>query len=370
MSFELTDDIFKNLYLAQETAKEYQEMSLYSFLFEAVDDEEKQKIANKNSDVAKKTDGFFKKAFEGIMKMIKSVKDAIADFFARFTMNSTDKIAFEELKKAVASDPELKGKKVTVHDFRQIQAGYDELIKEMENKIREVKRDETTNIDGLMKKATDFLKNATGGALATVGTDLALNMAEGNKNLAKTLRIILNTQEDAMKVLEKNLGEKDSKKFKKRVNQYGKEFSLRACFVRLIKGKQGTLTKTFDSCVKATTESLKKFKPKLWGRLAKNPNLEPVTDVVKSVGKEAVKAGATVGKEMVADKTKRKVKKAEEKIKKSTNDAVYGKDSVNPDSSMLDFFTGKTKAQREKEREQKKKERLEKKATKEQKTEE
>ena len=152
-----------------------------------------EKVA-KNEETASKSVGFIKKAIQAVIDLIKRIFGAISDFVRRCTMSGDERDAFNAFKKAIADDPSLKNKKVSVKDFRKINAEYDTLIKEIDQNIRAVKNNGSHPIDALVKKVSDYTKGAVGAASVIVTAETALKMADSNVGMAKVLSTALSIQ--------------------------------------------------------------------------------------------------------------------------------------------------------------------------------
>lgn len=252
MSKVFQDECLKNLFLAQEAMKEWIPMSEYEFIFEATEKSETAEKVAKNEETAKKSSNFLKKAIDVVIGLIKKLIETIGDFINRCTMSGDERDNFEAFKAQVESDPTLKNKKVTVRDFRKISKQYDDLITEIDKNIRAVKNNESTPVDGLVKKVTDFMKGTATKVSVTVAAETALRMADSNIDSAKVLREVLRREEGVMETLSKALGKKDAMKFEKEINAAAKNTLLHRLKVRLFRHKYDSLA----DCIKGTVSSL------------------------------------------------------------------------------------------------------------------
>lgn len=336
MAFAIKDEIFSNLYYAQEAAKEFVEMSNYDWIFESVENGNKQMQAEKNDKVMEKTDGFLQKAITGIKKLIAQIRDTISNFFTYITLSKEEKVDFKKMKAEIEANPEFSGRKIRIKDYRNIKAQYESMIKELESEIRNVKKDEKTNIDKTMKKASDFLKSGVKLSVGEFGISAALKVCEGNRNWAKIINRALTMSETAMDELEKSVGKKDAELFRKKTAQYSKLISLRGMCTRIYKKATGQIHESIKDCVVATANEVKSGSPKFWKKIIGNEKVSPtVKATVKTVAGEGIKAGAKVGAEKVGQETAKVRNKMADKIKSATSG---GQTSV--DDSAFKYATG------------------------------
>lgn len=252
MNSMMLDDCLQNLFYAQEAMKEWIPMTEYEVIFEAAEKSDVADKVAKNEETASKTVGFVKKAIDAVIDMIKKVYYAIKEFINRCTMSGDERKAFDEFKEAIRLDPSLKNKKVTVQDFRKINAQYDDLINEIDKNIRAVKANEKHPIDNLVKKVTDFTKGTVTAASVIVAADAAIKMADSNVEVAKMIRNALKTEEGVMESLSKALGKKDALKFQKEIDAAAKNTILHRLKVKLYRNKYNDLS----SAIKGTINTL------------------------------------------------------------------------------------------------------------------
>ena len=208
MNSIMVDECIQNLFYAQEAMKEWVPLSDYDIIFEASKDSKIAETVAKNEEVETKATNFVQKAINAVITLIKKVYGMIKEFIDRCTMSGSEREAFNAFRKAIAEDPTLKDKKVTVSDFRKINKTYDDLINEIDAAIRAVKTNESHPVDDLVKKVTDFTKGTVTAASVIVSADLAIKLADSNVTAAKALSKLLNDQEKIMEGLSKSLGEK------------------------------------------------------------------------------------------------------------------------------------------------------------------
>jgi hypothetical protein len=311
----LFDECFQNLNYAQETMNSWIPVSDYEIIFEAVNPEIQDKLF-KNDNTGSKSIGFIQKAINKLLEIINKVIEGIREFIARLTMSGEEREAYEKFKSAVARDPKLKNRQVSVLDFRKISAQFDKMVSEVDTNIQAVQKNPDHQIDSVVNKASNFLKDITGASTAIVATDIAIKMADSNIEMAKTISKTLDEEKDIMENLKKQLGKHDAKKFKKEIDAAAKSSKLHSIKVALFRKKYTSL----EECVTATLGSFKGLAPKLFASAVnsarRNFEGEDVdNDKRASAVAYAAKKGIGVylqGNKIIKDKKRQESKRAKE----------------------------------------------------------
>ena len=104
-----------------------------------------------------------------------------------------------------------------------------------------------------------------------------------------------------MKELEKMVGEKDAKNFKKKSKQYGKIISLHGLINRVARKGSEQLHDNLADCLKATVDEAR-HTPKLLVKILGNDKMlgDKFASVAKTVGGEAAKAAVVTGRDKIA----------------------------------------------------------------------
>ena len=246
------DDCLRNLYLCQETMKDWVPMTEYEMIYEAAVDPVTAKAAEKNNAIADKSTGYIQKAIDAVKSLINKLITMVKDFIDRITLKGEEKAAFEKYRKMCAEDPSLKNKKVTVQDFRQKQQQYNELLNEVEKEIKKSEAEEGYPVDNVIKKITDKAKNIAGSTGVIMSADAAMKIAESNVQAARVLNGALNTDYGLMDKLSKALGEKDASKFKKRVGAAARNTKLTRLKIHIMRRQYDSI----QDCVKSTLASV------------------------------------------------------------------------------------------------------------------
>jgi hypothetical protein len=276
-------------------------------------------------------------------------------------MSKAEKEAYAAYRQKVAQSPSLKNVKVRAYDFKHKTAQYNQIMARLESEERAAKADEIT--DQLKSAIEDFCKDAGSGVVAAVGMEQALNMASGNKKIAKKIYDKLESDEDFYSRIEQSVGSKNAEKFKKEMGQLSK----RAFFKRLklkVTGHysrtvEGATLKTIRSCidiiggVKDVTgkdKNLVRGGKKIVGnsRMLKNAGGNESIGAVVNVGKEIGKAAGKATLHNKVDGAKSKVRgffkvghknnksdaKEISKLSKSLHDAGFTKREIDPDKAQ------------------------------------
>ena len=255
MNTIIRDECLQNLFYAQEAMKEWIPMTEYEVIFEAAENSETAEKVAKNEATATKSVGFVKKAINAVISLIKRIYYAIKDLIDRCTMSGAEREAFDAFRATMAQDPSMKNKKVTVRDFRKIEAEYDKIIAEIDQNIRSVKADEKHPIENITKKVNDFTKGFVTELSVTVAADAALKMADSNVAMAKLLSKTLKDEEGVMEGLVKALGKRDAIKFQKEIDAAAKNTLLHQLKVKIFRHKYDNLKSCIDGTIKTMTHA-------------------------------------------------------------------------------------------------------------------
>lgn len=282
----------------------YQELPLYQEIFE-VADPEMGAISAKNAEIEDRSVNLLQKAINAIREIFKRIKEMIKTIFTWFGMSKDEKTAYQEFVKQCKSDPELAKKKVTIHDFRKINDEYNKDLKMYEDQYKSEKDKEAEirpnlitdvqkSISNLGKKAANIL--AAEASSFTV--ESALTYAKACQENAAKVDIMLNFDMGLLDEIEKELGKKEVKKFKRKI----KMLSSRHKFIRALAGGRQQQIKTLKDSIQETLTNVRSVL-KVHNR-AGNKNSAAHEDIhgmnktvgagVKGVAKFGVKTGETV----------------------------------------------------------------------------
>lgn len=268
-----------------------------------------QSAQKNNAQNAAKSTNALKKACGAVMNMINNIITSIQDFINKLFMSSEERASFEEMKKAIESNPELKGKKLKVKDYRQINQQYDALIKKTEAKIREVEANENADTSAIFKEIESFLVSVPAAAASTVTAEVAVRMAASDIGTARMLsKALSNEKSQVSKTLKKFLGDKQFNTIKKDINACGKTISLRRKVVQLMHGQY----KTKEEAINSIMNDLNDITPKGLLRtsgIVKNAYTNPtgLGKTLRGATKTAVKAAAAEAVDAGKKKVKSKI---------------------------------------------------------------
>ena len=131
MSRIILDDCLLHLAEAEKCLNEYKDIDAYMEIFEA-ENPEVQEQMEKNVKAKSGAIENIKKAIKAVLDMIKRLISGVRDFIDKRKLSVDERAAYEEFKKAAEKDPALKNKKINVRNFREIEAEYQKVLKEIE----------------------------------------------------------------------------------------------------------------------------------------------------------------------------------------------------------------------------------------------
>lgn len=346
-SYTVTDRFLSGIFEAHEAMQEWEPLSDYSILFEAEENPEVAEKVKKNESIMHKAAAGVKKAIDAVLETIRKFFAMIQDFIARLTMKGDEKAQFDAFRRQMNSDPELKNKKITVKDYRELNKEYDKMIAEIEKAEREVRANEKKPIDELIQKGENFLKTTGVSATTIISADVAIRAAESNVTVAKALSTMLKTDKGAMEHLSKELGDKQMHEFESRVDKAAKNSMLTRLKLKILRRRYSDM----QSCIKGTIDSLLHagfINPfTFMGKAAwKNENTKKVNDFAVKVGTAGAAAAASeklgVRKAVQDSAAKAAVKEAKRAAKQAQAKVAATKREANDFNSFM-FGTNKKK---------------------------
>lgn len=301
MNSIIIDDCLYHLMEAEKCMKDYQELDIYTEIFEATDPKTAVQL-KRNEKAISGTTNHLKAAFNAIIQMIRNLISSITDFFQKRLMKDSERQAYEDFKAACKNNPELANKKITVMDFRKFNKEYEQLLAEAEDTDRKLATGQDTPVEEIIKKMTEFCGGAAKGAMTAVGCEVALNYASSSREAAQKMLNVLKTDEQVHQQIVDAIGKKEAKKFEKSMAALGKRATLR----RKIMQMKGTASKSFEDAVLNTfkeVESIAKGASSVAGKLPANDpskskagNLAATAKAVWQNKGEVVQAGKQIAK--------------------------------------------------------------------------
>lgn len=244
---------------------------------------EKIDIAKNNNDVSEKSVSSMKKAIAKIREMIKALLNGVRDFVDKLFMSSQEKEIFKKFEELMKSNPEYGNQKITVNDFRKMNNVYDQAIKMAEDAMKKEK--DPTFSDEIK----EFIKKALPGVVTTIGIWGAVKLAQSNKNMGKVMSSQLKNLDGVMAKVEKNVGEKATKDFKKEIKKAGND----TFWARTIAWIQGEKLKSNKSNSMSITKAI-------FTLIRKNPSQSDKGAAIAKVGETLEKHPKVMGAGMKA----------------------------------------------------------------------
>lgn len=316
---------------ASVSLNEYKEVSLYDSLFEAATNESIIKIEIKNEKSIQKSKSFLQKVFDGIMKVFQNIKNAVVNFIDKQRMGDKERDEFDEFNRLLKENPQLGNKKVTVKDYRKIQAQYDEYIRMCDEAIREAAKGNKTDAQKLIEKITTFLKNTGTDATAVVSVNVLRKMAAQNRVVAKDIQFALKHDQGFITGLwDKTLGEKESTKVQKELEKCTHIFSFTRFKNKLLLGKAETIRELLDDLFKTKRSLFDMYR-----KSKKTENLGQIVDVAKDI---AVNSVVDATGEKISDDGK-KIRRAIKNLNPFDKDKRDARKREKDRNVRMDFYT-------------------------------
>lgn len=237
----------------------------------------------RNQEAAVKTENALKSAINAIKQMISKAINAVTNFIQTMFMGKDEKDRFLKFKQMVAENPEFKGKKITVKNFKEIDQRYQESLKQIDQAIAAVEQSKGERSKQIADKVTNnvekTLKGVKDGATAVFSVDAALRMAENNRQVAKMIKSTLEKENGIMDALERELGEARAKNFKDKIDSLSKKVSLHRLKVRVLGQYTGTMSGALEQTVK-DFENIFNTDTSLKGNIRRVSNTRIIDDAI------------------------------------------------------------------------------------------
>lgn len=250
-------------------------------------------LENTNSE----KEGIVDKLINLISTILKQTKEMVNKFISSIgnktkymLMSKKEKESFELFRRYVSEHSEVKKKEITVKDWEEIKKNYSNIEKDLDRMYN----DPTIDYNYLNTKGNELLRNVSdisSKAISALTIDACLKIAENSTNSAKTIQDALYANSDILNKIETDLGNKETRKFQKKLNKLTKESVYRKLKVALL-GKQ---EKDLFDCIKDYTKS--------FSDIAKNPTSKVAAAKTAADHKHFVKVMAN---NYISDKETRK----------------------------------------------------------------
>lgn len=326
------NDYHSTLYQLKILSESYIELTPYQLMYEA-DQPDVSNAMQKNANIQTQSDNLIIKLIKGVITLIKNIISSITNFFSELFMGSDERKLYEQYQQMIQSNPEFANKKITVKDFRQIIQKEDDMYQQGKAELERAAAENRPPSEQMFNNILDLVKNGIGAGTAIMTTEVAIKAARSNIGTAKLIQKALNDHEDIMVQLEKNLGKKEAKKFKKEIDKDTRLIGFHRALVSLQKKKYDNL----KECVTDTFKQLHDIsKGKLFGNLGLIRKIVG-NDTFKPIAKQAVQSGV---KTAVDEKIKNPIRKAVDKVTQKVSGSVVNRGDENIGKSAFNFITG------------------------------
>ena len=277
----------------------YDERPLYDAVFNEASDD----VDVANAETEEKAISLLQKAINAMKALIQKIKDILNTVISWVKADNAEISEYKKFCQQIKQNPELKNKKVTLRDYRQVIAEYDKQLGDAEKKYRAMKDEEAANKPNFADDVKAGIA-ATGKKVASIATSVgasftvesALEYARQNTKNAALVQTIIDNDFLILKALEKSLGAKEIRKFKWKV----KALNCRCRVVRTILGGRMEQSKTIKDTVADTFSSIRS----LIGGSKRALGNKDTKDFVKGSAKEVGSVIGGIGKEVVKTKYK------------------------------------------------------------------
>lgn len=288
MNLEYLDEEFNNAMFALESLLEtYEPLSDYQLIFEADNPEVQQKVADTTKQ-EQSGKSFIVKGIEAIKAMIHQIVAKIKNFLQTLGMSKDERAKYEEFLKKCKTDPQLKGKQITVTDYRKVNAEYEALIKEAQAAIKNAKENEPTAFEALINKMKNACAEGAKGTGIILTAEILDKWGASNRQSAEWINKLLLEDENVLNNLEKYIGKEGTEDYKKRMKLYSSKSLLAKLIVQVRHKQYGNL----EECIKQTyreakglvtgdLKSARKEDPHLANKLLLTRSRGPLTTVSK-----------------------------------------------------------------------------------------
>lgn len=302
----------------------YVEMSYYDEVFESTDEQ-----LAKNDALADKSESILKKMIEAIKRVFGKIKEMIDTMVSWVKSSGTEKTKYKKFVEECKNNPEFAKMKVTFKDYQEITDVYAKTLNKAESDYRSLKDEEIEQRPNVVERMKNDLEEGLKNAAAKVATitkesgkELTASMtvqallAKCKNSTAEAIAIKKFIDQDylLLKIIEKELGKKEVKKFKRKV----KILNIRARFLNRIGFGRQRHALTVSESIKAAISGVDAVYAKKTGKEQKTvlntinttSNVAQIlgrTDVAKDTVKSAVGTAASMASEVGTEYVKGRV---------------------------------------------------------------
>ena len=237
MLLDYADECFFYLNEAQNYINKFQDIDMYSAIFEAKNSDVDKKIAengraNGNAFTA------LRKAAQSVVNLIANAIKTVIGSIERLFSSKNEKAKFDRIKAIIKEDPSLAKKKVRFYDFKHNTEEWQRIEAAAEEADRMLAAGEDVEVSGILNDIKRYTAGFGKTAIGTVGAQTAINACYGSKEFARSLSNAMARDGAVMQQITETLGEKEAKKFKKEVDSLAKDNKIAKLFGKRINLKR------------------------------------------------------------------------------------------------------------------------------------
>ena len=247
MALDYNKLCFEYLNEAQSYINQYHEIDMYDAIFEAKNADVEAKII----DNEKSNDGAFaalQKAASAVMEMIANAFKTIIGGIESLFSSKSEKENFAQIKEAIKNNPDLANKKVRFFDFKHQTEEWKKIEAAAADADKRMAAGENVDISGLLADINRYTNALGKGAVGTVAAQTAINACYGNKEFARTLSAAMARDGKIMGEINKTLGKREARKFKREVNSLANDNKIASLFGKRINLKRAMNKSRVKQC--------------------------------------------------------------------------------------------------------------------------
>lgn len=282
--------------------------------YESVFEEGTEDVEAKNEEISQKSSNILKNMVTAIKKLFEKIKEKIDMALNYFRADDKSISEYEEFLRKAKEDPEFAKKKISFNDFTKANNVYNAALKEAEDKYRSFKDEKDAEKPNVLEKferdvekAKNTLKTKlakaakiagkAGGEVATsISVEAALKMAKSSAEGARSVKNFLKYDYIFVSQIEKALGNKELRKFKRKIRHLNAKMSFLNFITR---GREGQVIGLEDS-VKSVFVGLRGVTGK-GNALTRAGEISTTTSRVLNRTKTAKKLVGKAGEEIAKD---------------------------------------------------------------------
>lgn len=278
------------LYEASQLANDYKEVDLYHEIFEgsAMD-----AINAQNEQIVGKSESLLTKAANMIKAIIRKAQEIISNVMSWFKADDSEKDQFRKFREECKNNPEFANKKITLTNWREIDAKYSTAIKKAEAEYKTCKDEENAAKPKILSSLTKYLGNITKAGVLSVTVEGALKMAEESQTAAFAIKGALDKDLGVIDQLEQSIGKKETKKFKRKINGLNSKFAIRRWIAgareKQAEGQQGKIREIFSKVRTAYLDSKPSRAARILKRARGNEDFKSASNAIVGTAYDAAK---------------------------------------------------------------------------------